>query len=280
MPRSTALIWEVSNSKRRTRQSIFSTVSRKRSGFICLNSFFSRLKGRRLPSRCVRVESPYAHVAERNNTPQARALYLPPKPLPSISQLPQTSPGADNGPPMSPLEEFRLSLCIVMSSTKSRCRSRGMPWCRGHRDRRPDEAVLGVHSKSDVWQPVLFFAQTAPVEIEDRSACRCRPPGTPNTGDRMWHVGYQACPAWPDMRLLHQLGDSVFLGRRRSHASFCPSPFTFLSDRFSEKSANICFSAVVSRRRSFTAPEVATRAVPPPGDVYPSRGSPWTRHVH
>lgn len=120
----------------------------------------------------------------------------------------------------------------------------------------------------------------APVEIDGRPACRCRPPGTLNTSDRMWHVGYQACPAWPDMRLLHQLDDSVFLGRRRSHASFSPSPFTFLSDRFSEKSATISFSAVVSRRRSFTAPEVATRAVSPPGDVYRSRGSPWTRHVH
>lgn len=43
-----------------------------------------------------------------------------------------------------------------------------------------------------------------------------------------------------------QLVDSVFLGRRRSHASFSPSPFTFLSDRFSEKSATISFSAVAS----------------------------------
>lgn len=92
----------------------------------------------------------------------------------------------------------------------------------------------------------------APVEIDDGSACRCRPPGNPHTSDRMWHVGYQACPAWPDMRLLHQVDDSVFLGRRRSHASFSPSPFTFLSVRVSEKSATISFSAVVSRRRSFT----------------------------
>lgn len=117
-------------------------------------------------------------------------------------------------------------------------------------------------------------------EIDDRLSCRCRPPGNTHTNERMWHVGYQACPAWPDMRLLHRLDDSVFLGRRRSHASFSPPPFTFLSDRFSEKSATISFSAVVSRRRSFTAPEVATRAVSPPGDVYRSRGTPWTRHVH
>lgn len=31
----------------------------------------------------------------------------------------------------------------------------------------------------------------APVEIDDRSACRCRPPGNPHTSDRMWRVGYQ-----------------------------------------------------------------------------------------
>lgn len=64
-------------------------------------------------------------------------------------------------------------------------------------------------------------------EIDDRSSCRCRPPGNPHTSDRMWRVGYQACPAWPKMRLLYQLDASVFLGRRRSHASFSPSSFTF-----------------------------------------------------
>lgn len=40
-------------------------------------------------------------------------------------------------------------------------------------------------------------------EIDDRSSRRCRPPGNTHTGERMWPVGYQACPAWPDMRLLH-----------------------------------------------------------------------------
>lgn len=68
MPGSTAPIWAVLSSNPRTRQSIFSTVSRQHLGSICLNSFFSHLKGRRLPRPCVRVASPSPHVAERNNT--------------------------------------------------------------------------------------------------------------------------------------------------------------------------------------------------------------------
>lgn len=73
----------------------------------------------------------------------------------------------------------------------------------------------------------------APVEIDDRSACRCRSPGNPHTSDRMWRVGYQDCPAWPEMRLLHQLNDRFFLGRRISHASPSPIPVhAFLGDRF------------------------------------------------
>lgn len=49
-------------------------------------------------------------------------------------------------------------------------------------------------------------------EIDDRSSCSCRPPGNTHTGERMWPLGYQAYPAWPEMRLLHQLEDSFSSG--------------------------------------------------------------------
>src|SRR5258708_5465545 len=67
------------------------------------------------------------------------------------------------------------------------------------------------------------------------------------------------------MRLLHQLDDLGLLGCRISHASSSPSPLMlFLSRRFSRvRSATTSFKAVASRRRSFTSPDVAARAVSP-----------------
>src|SRR3954452_17466225 len=67
------------------------------------------------------------------------------------------------------------------------------------------------------------------------------------------------------MGLLDQLDDLGLLGRGISHASSSPSPFMlFLSRRFSRvRSATTSFKAEVSRRRSFTSPEVAARAVSP-----------------
>src|SRR5882757_6683677 len=66
-------------------------------------------------------------------------------------------------------------------------------------------------------------------------------------------------------RLFDQLDDLGLLGRRISHASSSPSPFMlFLSRRFSRvRSATTSFNAVASRRRSFTSPGVAARAVSP-----------------
>src|SRR3974390_113087 len=65
--------------------------------------------------------------------------------------------------------------------------------------------------------------------------------------------------------LLDQLDNLGLLGRRIPHASSSPSPFMlFLSRRFSRvRSATTSFNAAVSRRRSFTSPEVAERAVSP-----------------
>src|ERR1700744_6767454 len=67
------------------------------------------------------------------------------------------------------------------------------------------------------------------------------------------------------MRLLDQLDDLGLLGCRISHASSSPSPFMlFLSRRFSRvRSATASFKAALSRRRSFTSPDVAARAVSP-----------------
>src|SRR5215510_15212259 len=67
------------------------------------------------------------------------------------------------------------------------------------------------------------------------------------------------------MRLLDQLDYLGLFGRRISHASSSPSPFMlFLSRRFSRvRSATTSLRAAVSRRRSFTSPEVAARAVSP-----------------
>src|SRR3981189_1098031 len=67
------------------------------------------------------------------------------------------------------------------------------------------------------------------------------------------------------MRLLDQSDDLVLLGCRISHASSSPSPLMlFLSRRFSRvRSATTSFKAVASRRRSFTSPDVAARAVSP-----------------
>src|SRR6185312_5193825 len=67
------------------------------------------------------------------------------------------------------------------------------------------------------------------------------------------------------MGLLDQLDDLGLFGRRIPHASSSPSPFMlFLSRRFSRvRSATTSFKAAVSRRRSFTSPEVAARAVSP-----------------
>src|SRR5665213_4050142 len=67
------------------------------------------------------------------------------------------------------------------------------------------------------------------------------------------------------VRLLDQLDDLGLFGGRISHASSSPSPFMlFLSRRFSRvRSATTSFKADVSRRRSFTSPDVAARAVSP-----------------
>src|ERR1700746_1420867 len=67
------------------------------------------------------------------------------------------------------------------------------------------------------------------------------------------------------MRLLDQLDDLGLLGCRISHASSSPSPLMlFLSRRFSKvRSATTSFKAAASRRRSFTSPDVAARAVSP-----------------
>src|SRR5882757_3802866 len=67
------------------------------------------------------------------------------------------------------------------------------------------------------------------------------------------------------MRLFHQLDDLGLLGCGISHASSSPSPLMlFLSRRFSRvRSATTSFNAVASRRRSFTSPDVAARAVSP-----------------
>src|SRR5215471_12576237 len=67
------------------------------------------------------------------------------------------------------------------------------------------------------------------------------------------------------MRLLDKLDDLGLLGCRISHASSSPSPLMlFLSRRFSRvRSATTSFKAAASRRRSFTSPDVAARAVSP-----------------
>src|SRR5665647_2448321 len=67
------------------------------------------------------------------------------------------------------------------------------------------------------------------------------------------------------MRLLHQLDNFGLLGCGIPHASSSPSPLIFfLSRRFSRvRSATTSFNAVASRRRSFTSPGVAARAVSP-----------------
>src|SRR5258708_28270960 len=67
------------------------------------------------------------------------------------------------------------------------------------------------------------------------------------------------------MRLLDQMDDLGLLGGWISHASSSPSPLMlFLSKRFSRvRSATTSFKAVASRRRSFTSPDVAARAVSP-----------------
>src|SRR5258708_16165946 len=73
------------------------------------------------------------------------------------------------------------------------------------------------------------------------------------------------------MRLLDQLDDLGLLGCRISHASSSPSPLMlFLSRRFSRvRSATTSFKAVASRRRSFTSPDVAARAVSPANRPFP-----------
>src|SRR6202140_4195816 len=73
------------------------------------------------------------------------------------------------------------------------------------------------------------------------------------------------CALGRQMRLLDQLDDLGLLGCRISHASSSPSPLMlFLSRRFSRvRSATTSFKAVASRRRSFTSPDVAPRAVSP-----------------
>src|SRR5271163_2181607 len=80
-----------------------------------------------------------------------------------------------------------------------------------------------------------------------------------------WNAELVQCALGGLMRLLDQLDDLGFLGRRISHASSSPSPLMlFLSRRFSRvRSATTSFKADVSRRRSFTSPEVAARAVSP-----------------
>src|SRR6516225_10082924 len=83
------------------------------------------------------------------------------------------------------------------------------------------------------------------------------------------------------MRLLDQLDDLGLLGGGISHASSSPSPFMlFLSSRFSRvRSATTSFNAAVSRRRSFTSPEVAARApYPRPAGVCRPQGTPSTSH--
>src|ERR1700687_5443535 len=80
------------------------------------------------------------------------------------------------------------------------------------------------------------------------------------------------------MLLLDQLDDLGLLGCRISHASPSPPPLMlFLSRRFSRvRSATTSFKAVASRRRSFTSPDVAARAVSPANRVCRPRGTPWT----
>src|SRR4029079_11601339 len=67
------------------------------------------------------------------------------------------------------------------------------------------------------------------------------------------------------MRLLDQPDDLGLLGCRVSHASSSPSPLMlFLSKRFSRvRSATTSSKAQAPRRRSFTSPDVAARAVSP-----------------
>src|SRR6478735_4781113 len=74
----------------------------------------------------------------------------------------------------------------------------------------------------------------------------------------------QCALGW-QMRLLDQRDDLGFLGCGISQASSSPSPFRlFLSRRFARgRSATTSFNAEASRRRSFTSPEVAARAVSP-----------------
>src|SRR5258708_19692696 len=74
------------------------------------------------------------------------------------------------------------------------------------------------------------------------------------------------------MRLLDQPDDLGLLGCRVSHASSSPSPLMlFLSRRFSRvRSATTSFKAEASRRRSFTSPDVAARAVSPPNRRLPA----------
>src|SRR5450755_4714865 len=82
------------------------------------------------------------------------------------------------------------------------------------------------------------------------------------------------------MRLLDQLDDLGLLGCRISHASSSPSPLMlFLSRRFSRvRSATTSFKAVASRRRSFTSPDVAARAVSPANRrIEPRRVCRWLK---
>ncbi|MDF0523212.1 hypothetical protein P0R31_39040 [Bradyrhizobium yuanmingense] len=64
---------------------------------------------------------------------------------------------------------------------------------------------------------------------------------------------------------IRKLDDSVFLGRRRSHASFSPSPFTFLSDRFFRKVGHHFFqrrrltTQILHRARSCHTRRIAAR---------------------
>src|SRR4029077_19500261 len=73
-------------------------------------------------------------------------------------------------------------------------------------------------------------------------------------------------------RLPDQPDNLGFLGWGGSHAAPPPSPIPcFLTSRFSSVgSATTSFSALASRRRSFTSPEVAARAVSPASRFFPA----------
>lgn len=73
MPGLIAPTWAVLSSNRRTRRLIFSTVSRQRLTFTCLNSSSNHPKVRYLQRPCVRVASRRAHIAKGNST--ARRVY-------------------------------------------------------------------------------------------------------------------------------------------------------------------------------------------------------------